>query len=220
MKNLIFTFLLFSVVGCQSRQTDWKAVYESGLYETAVYNNTRKQEHFDNAIKIYDRVAKGSTEYHNMALLKKSILMKSVGKYMEAIESVKEVPDTASVFPALSKNIYINIILMDSYLAEGNQESYRECLKKTIDELETVVYNRQDSIYYAMCNSETTEEVDEQTTVVRNHDLVALTYYLHFLYQYDYTEWNTVVLEWKNGAPVDNDKVKNFFALIDQAYGI
>jgi len=166
--------------GCLACNVDWAERLKSANQKASEYFNSGVEEHFKDALKMYDGIVKHSSEYRNQALLSKSIFLGKTGRFEEAISTAMQIPDTAGVFASFrTKCIHLNAILADKALHNKDLDTYNTCLKIINEELDVWLTSRSDSICRAICSP--------IESIYNNEDIVALLYYIENMKIYDGT---------------------------------
>ena len=141
MRNLIILSLATICIlhGCKNSLTNWEEQYHLARKESQAYLiNEGSEEHFNNAMKIYDDIIKNSSEFRDKAKIGKSTLLANAEKYEEAIKTIEGIDDSSAVFyPFLTKGMVINKILIRKAFMESDSDAMDRYAKENLEELES-----------------------------------------------------------------------------------
>lgn len=209
----IRTYILISLVillfSCKSKDTYWKTLYESANKEYEAYFMTLSEENYNKAISNYNLLINDSPEYRNKSLELKSRLLLAHNNFDDAVDAIKQIPDTSGVFPPfLTKTMRINDIWATKAFYNLNDVEYKMYKKKIVDEMEIFIEGRRDAIYHTIKSN----PIDINYTT--NSDIAAFMFYISYLEAYDINTTLFVIKQWEAGVPEPNENSKTFFESI------
>jgi len=209
MRNLIILSLATICIlhGCKSSPTNWEEQYHLARKESQAYLiNEGSEEHFNNAMKIYDDIIKNSSEFRDKAKIGKSTLLANAEKYEEAIKTVEGIDDSSAVFyPFLTKGMVINKILIRKAFMESDSDAMDRYAKENLEELESELNQRRDSLYYAICSG----PIDFSN--ITDVNVCVFFVYLEELRALDYDNFDVIIQSWIDGVPEPNEYSEAFF---------
>ena len=215
-KTFLISFVLTCLFSsCQSSNVDWKEKFVQAQEETNAWwanafmdpEGTSDDPHYINAINLLDDIIENSPEYRNKSLLHKSTLLSQVCKYDEAIEAVKQVPDTFFVYmPGRTKSIWVNDILRQKAQHQGDETSGLAYKKKIMDEMEEHLEQRRDSLYASICSEEGVSFYP-----IKDINVTLLVFYLQEVEEYGDELVNATIQRLEDENPCPNQHSEAFF---------
>lgn len=208
MKILRYFIVICLFCGCFACKIDWSERLKCANQLANEYFDSGSEEHFNDAVRMYDEIAKHSSEYRSEALFSKSIFLGSVYRFDEAISTAMQIPDTAVVFSSfITKSIHLNAILSSKAFHNDDFDGYEAYLKRINEELDARLTLRSDSLCHAICSG-----------YVKNEDITALIYYLSNMSIYDEDKVDDVIKSWEDKIPEHNNHSKEFFNYLNDSF--